>query len=342
MKRLHHFTAGLFATCLTLLSGQILQAQDSTNFPTIGEVLRFDPALDEVIDKDAQIEVLSSGFAWGEGPVWNKEGGYLLFSDVHRNRVIKWTEGVGAEVFLEPSGFSGIGSYSLGLGSNGLAIDSQGRLLSCEHGDRRVSIMVFNEGKRTLVDNYQGKRFNSPNDLTLSKSGNLYFTDPTYGLPQREEDPTRELDFAGVYFLNTQGELSLVTDKLRFPNGVALSPDDKTLYVAQSDPEYPIVVAFPLRPDGSAGEGRVLFNAKPHTNLGEGNPDGLKTDQSGNLWVTGMGGVMVISPKGKMIGHIATGEKTANCAWGNDGSVLYITADTYLCRIQTKTKGRGF
>ncbi len=333
-KSIPIFLATLFVATLV--------AQDSTNFPSIGSVLRFDPSMDALVAKDAQIEVLSSGFAWGEGPVWSQEGNFLLFSDVHRNRVFKWTEGVGAEIFLEPSGFTGIGHYSTGLGSNGLAFDGQGRLVSCEHGDRRLSVMKFNEGKRTLTDNYQGKRFNSPNDLAISKTGNIYFTDPIYGLPQRWDDPTRELDFAGVYLLDTSGEVTLLTKELRYPNGVELSHDEKTLYVAQSDPDNPIVMAYPLKIDGSIGKGKLFFDAKPHAKLGQGNPDGLKVDQQGNVWVTGLSGVMVVNPKGKLIGHISTGERTANCAWGEDGSVLYITADMYLCRIQTKVKGRGF
>ncbi len=331
------------ATLCLFSSITLASAQDSTNFPSLGEVLRFDAKMDALIAKDARIEVLSSGFAWGEGPVWVKDGNVLLFSDVHRNQVIKWTEGKGAEVFIEPSGYTGVGAYSLGLGSNGLAIDELGRLVSCEHGDRRLSVMAWGEGKRTLVDNYQGKRFNSPNDLAIGRTGRIYFTDPTYGLPKRESDPTREIDFAGVYLLNRDGQVSLITDELRFPNGVELSHDERTLYVAQSDPENPIVMAYPLDGDGKiAGKGKLFFDAKPHRNLGAGNPDGLKTDTQGNLWVTGMGGVMVVSPKGKLIGHIATGERTANCAWGNDGSTLYITADMYLCRIQTKVTGRGF
>jgi gluconolactonase len=319
-----------------------LHAQDSINFPSIGEVLRFDKQMDSLVASDAKIEVISSGFTWSEGPVWVKEGNFLLFSDVHRNKVIKWTEGVGAETFLEPSGFTGIGHYSTGLGSNGLAIDAAGRLISCEHGDRRISAMTFKEGKVTLTDNYNGKRFNSPNDLAISKNGRIYFTDPIYGLPLRWEDPRRELDYAGVFLLDSDGSVTLLTKELKYPNGVELSHDEKTLYVAQSDPENPIVMAYPIKKDGTTGKGKLLFDAKPHAHLGGGNPDGLKVDQNGNLWVTGMGGVMVVSPKGKLLGQIATGELTANCAWGDDGSVLYITADTYLCRVQTKVKGRGF
>ena len=202
----------LFAT--TFFSPRALHGQDSVNFPTIGEVIRIDKELDYIIDKDAKIEVLTSGFSWSEGPVWVKGGGYLIFSDVWENRVIKWEEGVGAEVWLEPSGYTGTGHYSRGLGSNGLAMDNLGRLISCDQGDRRLSVMKFGQGKRTIADNFQGKRFNSPNDVTVAITGRIYFTDPPYGLPQRENDPTREIDFCGVYYLDRSGKVSLITDEL--------------------------------------------------------------------------------------------------------------------------------
>ena len=334
----------LIFSAVTLIVPFSILAQDSVNFPNIGEVLRMDKDLDQVIDKDAKIEVLSSGFTWSEGPAWVKEGGYLIFSDVWENRVIKWQEGVGAEVWLEPAGYTGIGHYSRGLGSNGLAMDNLGRLISCDQGDRRLSVMEFGQGKRTIADNFQGKRFNSPNDVTVAITGRIYFTDPPYGLPQRENDPTREIDFCGVYYLDRSGKVSLVTNELPFPNGIDLSHDERTLFVAQSETDKPIVMAYTLNDDGTAKspKGKLFFDASPYRKYGEGNPDGIKTDQSGNLWVTGMGGVMVVNPDGKLIGHVRTGEKTSNCAWGDDGSTLYITADTYLCRIQTKVVGRRF
>jgi len=332
-----------------LISPPECGAQHSRNFPVIGEVLRFDPALDELLDPEASIEVLSSGFAWSEGPVWVPEdghphGGYLLFSDIPNNLVVRWDEGKGSSSWLSPSGYTGVDDYGAEPGSNGLLLDKAGQLLSCEHGDRRVSVLTAGGGKRTLVDNYQGKRLNSPNDLCLGPDGEtLYFTDPPYGLPKRWEDPRRELDFCGVYRLSPEGELTLLTTALDRPNGLAFSPDFKTLYVAQSDPKAAIWMAFPVEEDGTLGEGELFYDATPAVEEGlPGLPDGLKVDRQGNLWATGPGGVYVFTPEGRLIGRIATGERTANCAWGNDGSVLYITADTYLCRIQTKTKGAGW
>ncbi len=317
-------------------------AQDTTNFPVIGEIIRDSPRLDELIPRDARIEVLSSGFEWAEGPVWVNKGGYLLFSDIPRNSVMKWKEGVGASLYLKPSGYTGVAPYAPEPGSNGLLLDSQGRLVSCEHGDRRISVLYKDGGKRTLVDNYRGKRLNSPNDATFKSNGDLYFTDPPYGLPKHLEDPRSELGFCGVYRLSKDGHLTLLTKEMTFPNGIAFSPDEKTLYVSQSDPERAIWMAFPVKPDGTLGRGRVFYDVTSLVDKLPGLPDGMKVDRNGNLFASGPGGIHVIAPDGTHLGRISTGERTANCAWGGDGSVLYITADMYLCRVKTTTKGAGW
>jgi gluconolactonase len=326
---------------LLLLSLPAL-GQDTLNFPALGEVIRADSRIDRLIPAGARLEVLASGFDWSEGPVWIPDGQYLLFSDIPRNSVMKWKEGEGASLFLKPAGYTGATDYGREPGSNGLLLDSQGRLVSCEHGDRRVSVMTKNGGKRTLVDNYQDKRLNSPNDGVYKSNGDLYFTDPPYGLPKRWDDPRRELDFCGVYRLSRSGELTLLTKEMTRPNGIAFSPDEKTLYVAQSDPKAAIWKAFSVKPDGTLGNGRVFFDATDKVGKLPGLPDGLKVDRDGNLFATGPGGVYVFAPDGTMLGRISTGERTANCAWGDDGSTLYITADMYLCRIKTSTKGLGW
>lgn len=338
-----------FIFSISIILAVSLHAQDSVNFPTIGEVIRSDEKIDQLIAKDAKVEVLSSGFIWSEGPVWvpksdHPHGGFILFSDIPNNRIVRWDEGKGAETWLKPSGYTGQAPYGGEPGSNGLILDSKGQLISCEHGDRRLSVLTEGGGKRTLVDNYEGKRLNSPNDACLGVDGKtIYFTDPPYGLPERWEDPRRELDFCGVYRLDEKGKVTLLTTEMTRPNGIAFSPDFKTLYVAQSDPEAAIIKAFPVKENGTIGEGKLLYDATDLVKKGlPGLPDGLKVDQNGNLWATAPGGVHILSPEGKLLGRISTGEKTANCTWGNDGTVLYITADMYLCRIQTLTKGAGW
>ena len=313
------------------------------NYPTLGKIDRKDPRFDKLIPKDAKIEVLASGFKWSEGPLWIKDGGYLVFSDIPRNSVMKWSEDDGVSLLLKPSGYTGIVDYGNEPGSNGLTIDSQGRIHFCEHGDRRVSRLEKEGGKKTLVDSYQGKRLNSPNDLVFKSNGDLYFTDPPYGLPKQWDDPRRELDFCGVYRLSADGKLTLLTPDMTRPNGIAFSPDEKTLYVAQSDPEKAIWMAFDVKDDGTLGKGRTFFDATSWAKEGRpGLPDGMKVDQQGNLFATGPGGVHVFAADGTHLGTLNTGGRTSNCAWGNDGTVLYITADMHVVRVQTSTKGNGF
>ena len=304
-------------------------------------MLRKDPRFDTLIPKDAALEKLADGFAWSEGPVWDRRAGAVLFSDIPNNVVNKWKQGEGLSVFLKPAGYTGSAPFTgREPGSNGLTFDAQGRLVLCQHGDRRIS-RLENGTFVTLVDRYEGKRLNSPNDLVYHSSGDLYFTDPPYGLPKTFEDPGRELDFMGVYRLKPDGTLTLLTKELRAPNGLGFSPDEKTLYVAQSDPARPIWTAYPVNADGTLGAGRVLADSSEQLKAKEpGLPDGLKVDVNGNLFATGPGGVWVIAPDGAHLGTIQTGVPTANVAWGDDGSVLYITANDTLYRLKTGTTGR--
>lgn len=316
--------------------------QPPRGFPILGKIVREDSRLDKLIPPGAGVEVLGSGFEWSEGPVWDRAGRRLLFSDIPRNSIYQWTAEKGIELFMKPSGYTGVGVYGREPGSNGLLLDSAGRLYTMEHGDRRVAVMAPGSGKVTLADRWEGKRLNSPNDGALHSSGALYFTDPPYGLPKGAEDPQRELDFCGVYRL-ANGKLSLLTKELSRPNGIAFSPDEKTLYVANSDPKRAVWLAFPVNADGTLGPSRVLADVTSLVgNSMPGLPDGLKVDREGNLWVTGPGGVHIMDPNGKRLGRIDTGEATANVAWGDDGATLYITADMYLGRLRTATKGAGW
>jgi gluconolactonase len=314
------------------------RAGEGRDNPTIGTIERLDDRLDRILPRDARIERLAEGFDWSEGPVWVRDGGYLLFSDVPQNTVFRWKEGQETSVFLKPSGFTGPSARGGEPGSNGLVLDPQGRLVLCQHGDRRVA---RREGGQfvTLADRYQGKRLNSPNDAVYMSSGDLYFTDPPYGLPRLNDDPAKELDFNGVYRLSKDGTLTLLTRELTFPNGLAFSPDEKTLYVANSDPKKALWMAFPVQEDGTLGKGRVFFDVTPWVGSKKGLPDGMKVDRAGNLFATGPGGVHIFDPDGSHLGTLATGVATANCGFGDDGSTLYITADSYLCRVRVKTRG---
>lgn len=314
---------------------------------TIGSIDRKDPRLDALIPKDAKIEVLAEGFKWTEGPVWVKsDGGHLLFSDIPNNRVMKWSSKGGLSEFLKPSGYTGTAPFKgAEPGSNGLAFDKDGNLILCQHGDRRLARLGKDGKFATVVDKYMGKRLNSPNDLVFAKNGDIYFTDPPYGLPEQVKDPAKELDFQGIYRLKPNGELTLLTKEMTRPNGIGLSPDEKTLYVANSDPDAAIWKAFPLGGDGAiSGPGKVLHDATADVKASpnKGLPDGLKVDQKGNVFATAVNGVYVFGPDGAFLGRIVTNDKTANCAFGDDGSMLYLATNDKLTRIKTTTKGQGF
>lgn len=321
-------------TAAFLLLATSLAAQTA---PFAGSIERLDPALDQLIAPEAKVEALASGFNWSEGPVW--KDGALIFSDVPVNTAYQWKEGQReAAVFLKPSGFTR--PDATGQGSNGLAVDAQGRLILCQHGDRRIARLEPDGKFTTLTRSYNDHLYNSPNDLVIARDGAIFFTDPPYGLKDKS---MREIEWNGVYRLAPDGKVTLLIKDLTFPNGIALSPDEQTLYVAVSDPAATRVMAYDLQKDGSAANGRVFFDAQALKSAQrKGGCDGLKVDQQGNVWTTGPGGVLVISKTGKHLGTILTGQATSNCAFGGDGTTLYITADMHLARVQTKVKGIGF
>jgi len=312
------------------------------DYAPLGKIERHDPRFDELIPENAVIETLASGFDWAEGPVWNRRDKYLLFSDIPPNVVNKWTPEAGLSQFLKPSGYTGSVARGGEPGSNGLLFDGEGRLVLCQHGDRRVARLEPDGSFHTLADRYHGKRLNSPNDGAFKSNGDLYFTDPPYGLLGLDKDPNKELDFNGVYRLSADGELTLLTRDMSKPNGIAFSPDEKTLYVANSDPKRAVWMAFDVQADGTLAGGRVFADVTESVGKRKGLPDGLKVDRDGNLFATGPGGVLVFAADGTHLGTLATGEATANCAWGDDGTTLYITADMHIARVKTKTKGAGF
>lgn len=313
---------------------------------------KLSPALDSLVSPGAKLEKLATGFKWTEGPVWISSG-YLLFAEIPSNSIRKWSPQAGVSIFLQPSGYKGATPYGgPESGSNGMTLDPKGRLTVAGHAQRdvwRLESMDPHAQVTILTDSYQGKRLNSPNDLVYKKDGALYFTDPPYGLrTQSESDPEKQLRVNGVYRLagaaklkpeaqpdNSQLQL-LITDLPR-PNGIAFSPDEKTLYVNNSEPKK-IWMRYDVQPDGSVKNGALFFDATSDTR--PGSPDGMKVDTSGNLYSTGPGGIWIFSPEGKHLGTIDMPEKAGNLAWGDaDWKSLYITASSGPYRIRMNAVG---
>jgi len=306
--------------------------------PRIGEVVRLDPALDAIVPADATVEQLADGFIFLEGPVWVRDGDYLLFSDPNANTIYRWSPDAGIAVFRTKSGYTGADIAEYGQpGSNGLTLDREGRLTINEHGNRRVTRLEKNGVLTVLADRYRGQRLNSPNDLVYRSDGSLYFTDPPFGLPRFHEDPRRELPYSGV-FRWVDGTLELLGTDLTGPNGIAFSPDERHLYVTNWDLRKKVVMRYDVAGDGRLANGRVFFDmtAAP----GEEALDGIKVDRRGNLYVSGPGGVWIISPDAVHLGTIKAPELPANFAWGDaDGRTLYMTARTSLYRIRLGIPG---
>jgi gluconolactonase len=300
-----------------------------------------DPGFYKVIPENTQIEIIGEGFEWTEGPLWLDDQKKLIFSDIPKNSVFEWTEENGIKLYLKPSGYTGLIQRSGEPGSNGLLLSPEGKLVLCQHGDRRMATMNAPVAQPkpefiTLAAKYNGKMLNSPNDAVYHKNGDLYFTDPPYGLEKNVNDPGKELDFQGIYKIDKAGKMTLLSKELSRPNGIAFSPDYTKLYVANSDPGKAIWMVYDLKADGITANGRVLFDATSLTKTSKGLPDGMKVHQDGWIFATGPGGVLIINPEGKHLGTIFTGEATANCAFNNDYSVLYVTADNYLLRVKLK------
>lgn len=321
--------------CLLMIGATPLAAQQAPR------VERLDPALDEIIAPNAAIEELAKGFVWAEGPVWRRAHNDLLFSDVPRNTIYRWQAGVGITTYLRPSGYAGPNPPGREHGSNGLTLDLTGALLMADHGNRQIARLNDSLFTKTPVaDRYDGKRFNSPNDLVVRSNGDVYFTDPPFGLRGLNSDPAKELAANGVYRVTAAGAVTLLTEGLRFPNGIAFSPDERTLYVSNADSKLAVVMAYEVAADGTLSRERLFFDATPLAAAGRrGVPDGMRVDERGNVFAAGPGGVLIISPTGKHLGTILTGQPTANCAFGDDGRTLYITANDRLLRVTIRTRG---
>ena len=304
---------------------------------SVGTITRLDPALDTLVPKDARIEKLAGGFTFTEGPLW-RPSGVLWFSDVVGNLVRQWAPDGTVTVVLQPGGYDGnslpAGGY---VGPNGMVADKDGAVLLCQHGNRRIVRITPDRKVTTLVDRFEGKKLNSPNDLVFRSDGSLYFTDPPYGLPKQDDDPTKELKFNGIYRL-AGGKLQLLAEDMTRPNGIAFSPDEKTLYVANSDEKRKLWMRYDVAAGGAISNGKAFADVSAET--ADGLPDGMKVDSLGNVYATGPGGVWVFAPDGKHLGTIQPPETPANCGWGDDGKSLYMTARTGLYRIKLAVAGQ--
>jgi len=310
---------------------------------TIGSIERLDPALDSIISADAKIEVIADGFEWSEGPLWIEKHNMLLFSDVPMNTIYKWTEAKGKEVYLKPSGYTGsTPSVCKEPGSNGLTLDKNGNLVLCQHGDRQMGRMDAPLDKPeakfiSLANNYNGKKFNSPNDAVFTSWGELFFTDPPYGLQTQDDtDPKKEIPFNGVYRVTPDGKVTLVVDTITRPNGLAFFPGERELLVANSDPSKPNWYIINIGLD-TVMYAKLFYSAVEEAKtMKKGLPDGLKIDKNGNVFATGPGGVYIFNREGKKLGMIKFDEATSNCALSPDEKTLYVTNDMYVVRVKLR------
>jgi gluconolactonase len=309
---------------------------------TTGSVLRLSPELDRIIAPGALPEILAEGFEWSEGPLWLKDQEKVIFSDIPNNSIFEWSEKEGLNLYLKPSGYTGTVKRGGESGSNGLLLDAAGNLVLCQHGDRRVARMLApldspQASFETIVDSWEGKRFNSPNDAVFHSNGNLYFTDPAYGMEHGYGDPRRELDFTGVFLATPEGEAILLSDQLSAPNGIGLSPDESKLYLANSGGETGFLwMEYEVSQNGAIEKGRVFCDARPASDSLRGAPDGLVVRDDGIIFATGPGGVWILSPAGEHLGIILTGQATSNCTLDDRSRYLYMTADMFLMRIRLR------
>ena len=310
------------------------------NTRQFGSIERIDPDFDLIVNRNAKIDIIAEGMDWSEGPLWVDSLKMLLFSDVPTNTVYKWTEKDGKEVYLKPSGYTGTTERGGEMGSNGLLLNTNGKLVLCQHGDRRMAEMNSDlqhprADFRTLADTFQGRKFNSPNDAVFRRNGDLFFTDPPYGLEKNMQDTSKEIPFQGVYLVKPSGEVRLLLDSITRPNGIALTPDEKTLIVANSDQNRLRWYAYEIAGD-SLRKGRVFYDATAVAGSQPGSADGLKIDKNGNIFATGPGGIWVFDRKGKVLGKIRIPEATSNVSLSLDQKTLYVTADMYVVRVRLR------
>ena len=330
MKQIFCF---LFVLTVVHCSGQ-------QTYKQIGRLERYDKELDKIVSPNAKAEIIAEGFDWSEGPLWVEKYKMLLFSDVPTNSIFKWTPEKGKQLYLKPSGYTGTVERGGEMGSNGLVLDNKGNLVMCQDGDRRMARMnapLTNPQPKfiPLSTNYKGKRFSSPNDATFNSKGELFFTDPPYGLPSKSDnDPGKEISFNGVYKVKTNGEVILLVDSLPRPNGIAFFPGEKKLLISDSDPSKPNWYIYDVDGD-KLTNGKIFYHAVSEKGM-KGLPDGLKIDRQGNVFATGPGGIHIFNKDGKLLGKLRLDEATSNCSLSADQKTLYITNDMYVLRFKMR------
>jgi len=327
---------------LAPLTVLLLTACSGPEFPTTGSVQKLDSKLDRIIAPGTLPEILAEGFEWSEGPLWLPTERKVIFSDIPNNSIFEWSEQEGLQLYLKPSGYTGTLPRGGEMGSNGLLLDPEGNLVLCQHGDRRMARMIAPLEDpaaefETLAGSWGGKRFNSPNDAVFKSNGDLYFTDPAYGMEHRYGDTLREMDFTGIFKLGTDGSITLLSDQLTAPNGIGFSPDESKLYVANSGGATgPLWMVYEVGTDGTLFNASLFCDAKAASDTLQGAPDGLVVRKDGIIFATGPGGVWVLNPEGEHLGTILTGQATSNCTLDARKKYLYMTADMYLMRIRLR------
>lgn len=316
----------------------IMSCQSKLKYKTTGTIERLDPALDSIITTTQIPEIIADGLDWSEGPLWIEKNNLLLFSDVPRDTIFKWTEKNGKEVYLTPSGYTDTVKRSGEMGSNGLLLDKDGNLVLCQHGNRQMAKMESTIDKPIakylpIANQYKGKKFNSPNDAVYNRAGELFFTDPPYGLEQNMDDPKKEIPFQGLYKVKANGEVILITDTLTRPNGIAFMPGEKTLLIANSDGAKPNWYAIELGNGDTILSASIFYSAAGYDKSLKGGCDGLKIDSKGNVFATGPGGIWIFNRRGKLLGKIKLDEASSNVALSPDEKTMYITNDMYVLRL---------
>jgi gluconolactonase len=343
MKRIPTYIYALLLLIYSACGSTGENQQDKNASATLPlEIERNHELMDILFPEGTKAEVLGSGFEWTEGPLWVESEKMLLFSEIPTNTIHRWTEAEGMSVYLNPSGYTGDSGRGGEVGSNGLLLSPSGYLVLCQHGDRQMGRMIAPlhspaPDYEPIVGEYNGMRFNSPNDAVYDSQGNLYFTDPPYGLEYNIDDPAKEIDFQGVFRFDTDGGITLLLDSITRPNGLAFLPAEQTLIIANSDPKKPYWYSYKLVDQGkSLSDGRLFFDSSEALKTEKGLPDGLKVSAEGIIFATGPGGVWVFDALGKLVGRLKVGELTSNVALDDDEKFLYVTADSYVIRIPVR------